>query len=142
MLTRDDDRQETLPLRVPRVTGGDVTDETIRGRSGLLSAINLCIAVSGLQDNEVAAEIGMDEGQFSRCRKGTAHFPPDKIDVIEDVCGNEIPTRFKALSRGYGLVRLKSFLEEENEGLRSKLAEAELKLEHFKEFQTMRKEPR
>jgi len=51
-----------------------------------------------------------------------------------EVCGNEIPLRWLALSRGYGLFRLKSEVELENERLKAELSAQEAKLATIMEF--------
>ncbi len=125
--------------RVVRNTEADVDDTTIARQPTLLAAIKLCIQTAGLQDNQVAAELSIQEAQFSRCMSGRAHFPPNQLDALMDLCGNEVPLRWLALKRGYGLVRLKSAVEEELERERAKTAELELKVEHLAEFLSMAK---
>ena len=135
MLTALDEQQQSLSLRVVRDMGNTVEDSVISKQPDLLSAIKLCISSSGLNDNQVAMELEIQEAQFSRILKGQAHFPPNKLEALMDFCGNEIPLRWLAMHRGYGLVKLKSRLEGELEDEKQKNAELEMKLQHFEEFQ-------
>ena len=73
--------QPQLPLaRRPAVT--DVPLEIVMRCRDLLAAINLCIEVSGLDDKEVSLTLGIDAAQWSRIRKGEAHFPPRKLPAL------------------------------------------------------------
>ena len=129
-----DSPQTELELHVRRNSGSDVDDTTVERQPSMLAAIKLCIQTAGLQDNQVAPEIGMKEGQFSRCMSGNAHFPPNKLNQLMDLCGNEIPLRWLALSRGYGLVRLKSAVEIELEQARAVIAKQHQELQTIKQF--------
>lgn len=128
MLTQVDS-QHSLGLTVVREQNDQTADSTVSRQPSLLAAIALCVRSSGLLDNRVAQELEIQEAQFSRILKGDAHFPPNKLNALMDVCGNEIPLRWMAMSRGYGLVRLKSEVEKENEALRQKLRDEQLKNE-------------
>jgi len=77
-------------------------------RKDFLSAINLCIEVSGLEDKEIRIELGIDAAQWSRIRKGDAHFPPNKLQSLMTVCGNEIPLIWLAHAQGYELRQLET----------------------------------
>lgn len=139
MLTALDDHQQSLSLRVVRDMDESVEDGVIAKQQDFLSSIRLCISSSGLNDNQVAMELEIQEAQFSRILKGQAHFPPNKLEELMDVCGNEVPLRWLAMHRGYGLNKLKSRLESELEEEKQKNAELELKLQHFEEFQKLNK---
>lgn len=99
--------QPELPLaRRPAVT--DVPIEIVMRCRDLLGAINLCIEVSGLDDKEVSITLDIDAAQWSRIRKGDAHFPPRKLPALMDLCGNEVPLIWLARHRGYALVQIES----------------------------------
>lgn len=135
MTELDEPEQEALDLRVIREARGDADDSTIHRQPTLLSAIHLCINVSGLSSSQVASELKIQEAQFSRILTGKAHFPPNKIDALMDLCGNEIPLRWQSLRRGYGLVRLKSAVEADLQVEREENARLRMKLQHWEEFQ-------
>lgn len=106
----------------------EVSLVAIGKRQNLLSAINLCIEVSGLDDKEIGLALGIDAGHLSNIRKGKGgcNFPTNKLDDLMTLCGNEIPLQWQALKRGKGLVMLEGEAErrlrierEENERLRS-----------------------
>lgn len=54
-------------------------------------AINLCINLSGLKDYVIAEQLGIDKGNFSKMRKGSANFPPDAEHDLYELCGNRAP---------------------------------------------------
>ena len=126
--------QQALHLRVVREVRESLSDEQVLQIPTLTRACFKCIEEGGLQDKSVCIELNIDSGVLSRARSSQAHFPPDKIPALMDLCGNEIPLRWLNLTRGYGMVKLKSRLEAELEEKDRKLAEAELKIRHFEEF--------
>jgi len=103
----------------------DVTDDVLLRCQSLKHALRLCIEVTGLPLKEVAFRLDMPDKSLSRMLADNPddhrNFPPESINHLMDVCENEIPLRWQALSRGYGLVRLKSEVESENERLKAEV---------------------
>lgn len=128
------EHQGSLNLRVVRPIVEALTDDQVLALPSLTAACFRCIDTSGLQDKVICLQLDIDAPVLSRARSGAANFPPDKIDALMDLCGNEVPLRWQALRRGYGMVRLKSAVEMENERLRAQLAESQKKLETITEF--------
>lgn len=91
--------------------------ELVARKQTFLSAIVLCVQLSGLDDKEIYLSLGIDAGHWSRIMKGDAHFPVDKIDTLMTMCGNEVPLQWMAQKRGYRLVMLKSAAESRIEAL-------------------------
>lgn len=131
------DEQQKLDLTITREIRETVADDALDRKTSLLSAINLAVDTGRAEDKEIYLSLGLDQAQWSRIRSGKAHFPPNLLDPLCDIIGNEIPLRWWARKRGYGLVRLKSHLEAELEQERAKNTELELKLRHFEEFQKL-----
>jgi hypothetical protein len=52
-------------------------------------AIALCVKWSGIQDGALAHMLTIDKGNFSRMMTGSAYFPPNKENLLQDICGNE-----------------------------------------------------
>src|SRR6266498_1378239 len=100
----------------------EISESLIRKSRDMKSAIKLSIEVSGLPLKDVAYHLGMPDKTLSRMLadnpEDNRHFPPDKIPELMNITQNEIPLRWLALSRGYGLFRLKSEVEIENERLK------------------------
>ncbi len=99
--------------------------EIIALQPNLMGAINLCINTSGLEDKEIYSVLEIDPGHWTRVRKGEAHFPPNKIEELMNLCNNEIPLQWQANKRGQALIRLMSEVEMENAELRRKLEKSE-----------------
>lgn len=128
------EQQGSLNLRVVRPVVESLTDEQVAALPTLTAACFRCIDTSGLQDKVICLQLDIDAPVLSRARSGAANFPPDKIDDLMNLCGNEIPLRWQNLRRGYGMVRLKSAVEMENEKLRAELADQRKKLDTITEF--------
>lgn len=117
-----------LLARAPK--GGEVSLDVIAKRKDLLSAINLCIDVSGVEDKEIYLALGIDPGHWSNIRKGKkgCYFPTNKLDDLMTMCGNEIPLIWQALKRGKGLHLLQTEAEKQLHAERDRRIEAENKL--------------
>lgn len=111
---------------VRRVEKQEVAIELIRRQSSLTAAVALCISLSGLEEKEIYIPLDIDPGHWTRIRKGEAHFPLDKLNLLMELCGNQAPLLWLADSNGYGLVMLKSELER-------RLEETELALQKSRE---------
>jgi hypothetical protein len=85
-----------------------VSVDTVMRQQSFLGAINLCIDISGLDDKEIYIELGIDASQWSRIRKGDAHFPPNKLQSLMSICGNQVPLIWLARQYGYELVQIES----------------------------------
>lgn len=95
-------------LLLSRATIQDVLLDAIEKRKDLLGAINLCIELSSLEDKELHITLAIDAVQWSRIRNGDAHFPPNKLNDLMNLCGNDAPLIWLAKSRGKGLHELES----------------------------------
>lgn len=99
----------TRPLALVRKADQrPVAPEVVRSCKDMLGAFNLAINVSGLDEKEVYMALDIDPGQWSRMRKGDAHFPLNKLTTFCEVVQNEILLEFFAWSQGKGLHMLES----------------------------------
>jgi hypothetical protein len=119
--------QGSLPL-ARAVEWVDLPVETVMKQKTFMGAVNLCITESGLEDKEIYLALGIDSGHFSNIRKGVGHFPPNKLDDLCNLCGNDAPLIWWATKRGFGLVLLKSEAERRAEEAERRAKEAEEKL--------------
>src|SRR5690348_17122971 len=102
--------QLDLPLaRRPERT--DVEMVVVLKQPNKLAAINLCIQVSGLEDKEIYSSLGIDAGQWTRIKKGDAHFPDNKESDLMRLCGNAIPLIWAAAREGFLLIPMQTELE-------------------------------
>lgn len=122
------DHAQAALLLARRAVPVEVSADQVARLGSLMAAINLCMTISGLDDKEICAELGIDPGHFSKITRGTGHFPPDKLNDLMTLCGNEAPLRWLAHSRGYGLVILKTEADRRAEEAEARAAEAERKL--------------
>lgn len=121
----------------------DVTDELILKRcKSPQDAIKLCRDCSPLADKEILAEIAhrsgdkeVEKSHFSEWMSGARNFPPKYIQLLEDICGNWIPTRYMALSRNQELRPKREAWELENESLRYQLAEKDKEIEIIRKWE-------
>lgn len=66
-------------------------------------AVLLQIQLSGLTDESICDDLGMDKGHFSRCRTGSAHFPTAKLGRLQELCGNTALAQWLAAQAGMEL---------------------------------------
>jgi hypothetical protein len=76
-----------------------VPEEVIRQLRNELAAINMDINLSGLTDEYISETLMIHATHFSRMRKGRAHFPPNKLNDLMDLCGSEVFLQYMAWRR-------------------------------------------
>lgn len=109
----------------------------INKQPDFLSAINLCVDLSGIPDDSIHEHLGIAQAQWSRIRKGNAHFPPNKLEALMDYCGNEVPLVWLAIKRHYELIPTLSAMEKRIAEKDALIAEQNIKIKHFEEFMKM-----
>ncbi len=119
-------RASERQLRLPRMQAID--DGIVGKQANFLAAIRLCLQVSGIDEKKAYIQLGIDASHWAKIMTGVGHFPPNKINELMDICGNEVPLMWLAQSRHYRLVpvetetqRLLRAEREENERLKLKL---------------------
>lgn len=124
-----------LELRIARrAAPGRVDPATVALQPSLVAAINLCMNLSGLVDGEISGALGIDAGNFSRMRRGIAAFPPEQLEQLMQLCGNQVPLMWLADRCGYDLKPKRSALEQQIEDLKAELAERDRDLAVIKRF--------
>jgi hypothetical protein len=116
----------------------EIPDSVIANCKDFKGAIRLCIESSGLERKEVGFALNLQDAHLSRMLSDVSgsderHFPVNLLQKLMTACANDVPLRWLAMQRGFGLYRLKTELEMENEKLRSELEERK------KEHETMLK---
>lgn len=105
----------------------EIADHVISRHDDPKALLRFAAETSGRPLKAIADDIEMDDKQLIRCLSHnpneTRHFPFEHLLQFMEAIDNEIPLRWLALKRGYGLVRLKSALELENDKLRRELEE-------------------
>ena len=82
-------------------------------------AIRLCVQLSSLSHETLAARLGIDKGHWSRMMQGRAHFPSQKKLSLMRECGNYAPLQFVSWACGFDL-------QERSKDVRIRELEAEL----------------
>lgn len=112
----------------------DVADEVLAKVPDFKAALKLCVDISGLTASQVCGEIGIEPAQWSRIWSGQAHFPPEKVTCLMDLCGNWVPLRWLAMKYGQELKPTKTTLERENDELKAALEKKNHEMETIKNF--------
>ena len=69
----------------------------------LLDSIHLCIHLSRRKHYDIAEQLGIDRGHWTRMMQGQAHFPTNKLKALMEVCGNYAPMQWLAGATGFEL---------------------------------------
>lgn len=116
----------------------EIGDQIIARHDDPKALLRFAAETSGRPLKAIADDIEMDDKQLIRCLSHnpneTRHFPFEHILQFMEAIDNDIPLRWLALKRGFGLVRLKSTLEIENERLKAELAEQQREMLVIKNF--------
>ena len=127
------DDQKNIDLFVDRGTNL-LPHHLIENCSNYVDALNLTLASSPIQDQQLAYEVGMDQAILSRMRTGQVHAINPKLERILKGSGNVGVLQKAALDCGLGLVRLQTEIEVENARLRQELEEERRKMIYVAEF--------
>ena len=111
----------------------------IHNQPDMTAAIRLCIQVSGRDQKGICLDLEIDNGHWTRMLNHQAHFPQDKLTALMDLCGNEIPLEWLAYQRRKGLHMLESGAERLLRVKDARIADLEVKLDHFGEFAALSK---
>lgn len=124
---------ENAELLLPKARQ-EVSDEVIARIPDFRGALRLCKEISGLTDQQIAAELKIEAAQWSRIWTAQAHFPPEKIPQLMDLCGNWVPLRWLATYYGQDIRPKKTTLERELEVERQKTARLESEMAAIVKF--------
>lgn len=108
-----------LDLRVKRPLR-PVTNAEIASVHTWAQAMQRAAELSGICDKALAADIGVDQSQFSRTKNGQLGILPDPFFKYMDSCGTELPLHWLNYQRGYDIEAMR---QRENE-LQRQLREA------------------
>lgn len=115
--------QSELDLR-RRAKPNSMPLETIRSQASQAAAFTLAIISSGLNDQEIAVEVGIDAGTFSKIKRGLATLQADDLAKFCWVVNNRIYPEWVAYQIGCTLVEIETetqkLLREANEENRKK----------------------
>lgn len=112
--------QLDLPMRGHSVSV-DMADVARQQSWG--AALTFCASKSGLQDKVIAAEIGMQDAVWSRCKTGQNAPSGEQLVRLMDRCGNHAPLYWLLLKTGFDPSSLRP-LESESERKVRELADA------------------
>lgn len=114
------DQQLDLPMRGHPVSV-DMAD--IARQKSWGAVLTYCASKSGLQDKAIAAEIGMQDAVWSRCKTGQNSPGGEQLVRLMHRCGNAAPLYWLLLQMGYDPASLRP-LESESERKVRELTEA------------------
>lgn len=105
------------------------------------AALRACVLYSGKALKEIAFEIGVnDPGHLSKMLNVHAdprHFPPEKENILMDVCGNEIPLLWSLVARGYPPPSELQDLRTLNSQLQQQVAQLQAELDSMRSEQRL-----
>lgn len=108
MLTRnksarrhDDDPQLHLLAAQPNPKCFAYSVDQVRACQNEVAAIEMSCRVSGLLDKQIADGLGMDEGNWSKLRRGQRGFKPGQRIHFMRVVGNQILRQWEEECLGY-----------------------------------------
>lgn len=105
-------------------TAQEMTDDAVKGLPDKQAALRMCALLSGKKLKTLAYELGIEASHLSKMLNPSddpRHFPPNKENMLMDLCGNELPLAWALLSRGYPSPRMVAELSRENAVLRARV---------------------
>lgn len=100
---------ELLPTRKPCPP----VDKTyVLSLTSFRRALRYSLSLADLEPKQVYEPLEMDKATWSRIENGLQAFPPELLNRLAEITGNDAPLIWLANSRGYELRPLKSELQE------------------------------
>jgi hypothetical protein len=112
----------------PKAQALPYTIDQVRACPNEVAAIELACRCSGLLDKQIADSLSMDEGNWSKLRRGQRGFMPGYRIYFMEVVGNQILREWEEESLGYDSQSLRvhrSELEQQLEDERAARVETE-----------------
>lgn len=97
--------QRCVPIVSEAPRPQPVDDAIVKRCDSLLDAIHLCIYLSRFAHERIAGQLGIDPGHWTRMMQGRAHFPPNKVQPLMELCGNLAPLQYLMALNGLKLPR-------------------------------------
>jgi hypothetical protein len=140
---RKDDHPQ-IPLLEPRSNPKRLayTIEQVRACPNEVAAIDLACRCSGLMDKQIADDLDIDEGNWSKLRRGQRGFMPGQRIHFMNVVGNQILREWEEESLGFDSTTLRvhsSELEQQLEHERAEKAELQRQNDLMRELLTSRR---
>ena len=107
--------QLDLPVRGTPVSV-DVAD--IARQQTFAAALTFCASKSGKQDKHIAADIGMQDAVWSRCKTGQNSPSGEQLVRLMQACGNAAPLFWLLLQMGFDPASLRPLESETERALR------------------------
>lgn len=92
--------QRSVPILSEAPSPQPVDESIISRCDSLLDAIHLCIYLSRFAHERIAGELGIDPGHWTRMMQGRAHFPPNRVQPLMELCGNLAPLQYLMACNG------------------------------------------
>lgn len=92
------------------------------------ACLSLAASKAGKQDKAIAADLGMQDAVWSRCKSGQNSLSPEQMVALCQVTGTLAPIAWMLLQLGYdprSLRRIESDVETQNRELRERLVDLE-----------------
>lgn len=131
--TESGPEQTDIGLTVAERLDTEVLDSVIGRCKTINDALVLSMQMGGYNIKELSYLIGYEAHpeSVSRMLNPDGPFPAKLLNLFMDKVGNEIPLRYLAHSRGYGLIRLQYVVERENEQLKSELEKRDERISYL-----------
>lgn len=122
-------QQELKPLLGAIRTRPDMVDWSLVGKcADEQEAILLCVHLSRLSNEEIARQLGIDKGHWTRIMQGRGNLPARKRTQLMSICGNLAPLQYDSMKFGFTLSR---------EDLDAQEREAEARLQKIRDQKRM-----
>jgi len=103
----------------------DIESAEIARKKTFGQAIDLCLEVGGLEPKQIQTDLKVDKGQYSRWKDGQEGIKWEKLQCLQQRCGNAAPVLWMFYRSGFDLEsarRRETEVERENRLLREENA--------------------
>lgn len=106
MLNQHQPQMELRPLLGAVRTNPSMADWSLVSKcADEQEAILLCVHLSRLANEEIARQLGIDKGHWTRIMQGRGNLPARKRTQLMSICGNLAPLQYDSMKFGFTLSR-------------------------------------
>lgn len=132
---RTNSLQAELPLGPKKREPVPLDLQVLYTKTTFLGALKYVIQCGNFEyEKELYKALGIDAGNWTRVMNGSASFPQEKEEVLQEICGNDGLVRWRAYRAGKGIYDLQEAKDKEIAALKTERDQLKAEIETLTKY--------